>query len=218
MQAGGGEVYFGYGETELPVSAEQRQADGEVIDRVGMIRREVDRSIRRRGTPHRGAADLYQGAGHRLAADAGGGAGDCGQRERTGGRTGGLAGAGHQRAQGLHHDFALRVQADLRPGDGAQESSDAEAIRLCTLKGVGVWTAEMILLFCLQRPDIFSYDDLAIQQGLRMVYHHRQVSGRSCLRSIGGTAPVAAWPVSIWAVAGGAVPELRDYAPPGREK
>ena len=39
--------------------------------------------------------------------------------------------------------------------------------------GIGVWTAEMILLFCLQRPDIFSYDDLAIQRGLRMVYRHR---------------------------------------------
>ena len=33
----------------------------------------------------------------------------------------------------------------------------------------------MILLFCLQRPDVFSYDDLAIQRGLRMVYHHRAI-------------------------------------------
>ncbi len=46
---------------------------------------------------------------------------------------------------------------------------------LASLKGIGVWTAEMILLFCLQRPDIFSYDDLAIQRGLRMVYHHRKI-------------------------------------------
>lgn len=34
--------------------------------------------------------------------------------------------------------------------------SDEEAIReLSGLKGIGIWTAEMILLFCLQRP-IFS--------------------------------------------------------------
>ncbi len=33
----------------------------------------------------------------------------------------------------------------------------------------------MILLFCMQRPDVFSYDDLAIQRGLRMVYHHRKI-------------------------------------------
>ncbi len=72
-------------------------------------------------------------------------------------------------------DFALRVQSGAFDPETVRES-DAEAIRqLCTLKGVGAWTAEMILLFCLQRPDIFSYDDLAIQRGLRMVYHHRQV-------------------------------------------
>lgn len=46
---------------------------------------------------------------------------------------------------------------------------------MSSLKGIGVWTAEMILLFCMQRPDIFSYDDLAIQRGLRMVYHHRSI-------------------------------------------
>ena len=38
-----------------------------------------------------------------------------------------------------------------------------------------MWTAEMILLFCLQRSDIFSFDDLAIQRGLRMVYRHRKI-------------------------------------------
>lgn len=31
------------------------------------------------------------------------------------------------------------------------------------------------MLFCMQRPDIFSYDDLAIQRGLRMVYRHRRI-------------------------------------------
>ena len=33
--------------------------------------------------------------------------------------------------------------------------SDSEVIKeLVSLKGVGVWTAEMILIFCLQRPDV----------------------------------------------------------------
>ena len=41
------------------------------------------------------------------------------------------------------------------------KKSDEEAIQeLCALKGIGVWTAEMILLFCLQHPDILSYNDL----------------------------------------------------------
>ena len=116
-------------------------------------------------------------------------------------------------------DFALRVQSGAFDPETVRESSDAEAIRqLCTLKGVGAWTAEMILLFCLQRPDIFSYDDLAIQRGLRMVYHHRQV-GRELFekyrRRYSPYGSVAS--LYLWAVAGGAVPELRDYAPQGKK-
>ena len=76
----------------------------------------------------------------------------------------------------------------------------------------------MILLFCLQRPDIFSYDDLAIQRGLRMVYHHRQV-GRELFekyrRRYSPYGSVAS--LYLWAVAGGAVPELRDYALQGKK-
>ncbi|NLK07168.1 MAG: DNA-3-methyladenine glycosylase 2 family protein [Firmicutes bacterium] len=49
--------------------------------------------------------------------------------------------------------------------------SDAEVIRqLTTLKGVGIWTAEMLLLFSLQRPDIVSYGDLAIRRGMMALY------------------------------------------------
>ena len=54
--------------------------------------------------------------------------------------------------------------------------SDQEAIDyLVSLKGIGVWTAEMILLFSLERPNIFSFDDLGIKRGLRMIYHHRNI-------------------------------------------
>ena len=34
----------------------------------------------------------------------------------------------------------------------------------------------MLMLFSMQRPDILSYSDLAIQRGLRMVYHHRDIT------------------------------------------
>ena len=61
--------------------------------------------------------------------------------------------------------------------DAVREMGDAEAIAaLSSLEGVGVWTAEMLLLFCLGRPDILSYGDLAIHRGMRMVYHHRKVT------------------------------------------
>ena len=53
---------------------------------------------------------------------------------------------------------------------------DKVIAELGELRGVGVWTAEMILLFCMQRPDIFSFHDLAIVRGVRMLYHHSTVS------------------------------------------
>ena len=48
---------------------------------------------------------------------------------------------------------------------------DEEIIRkLSSLQGVGVWTAEMLLIFSLCRPDVVSYKDLAICRGMMNLY------------------------------------------------
>ena len=177
MQAGGGEMYFGYGETELQYLRSRDKRMGEVIDRVGMIRREVD--------PDLFAAVVHHIVGQQISTKAQATVWRRMQEALGTVDAGSVLAAGPEGLQALGisgrkaayiTDFALRVQSGAFDPETVRESSDAEAIRqLCTLKGVGVWTAEMILLFCLQRPDIFSYDDLAIQRGLRMVYHHRQV-------------------------------------------
>ena len=95
-------------------------------------------------------------------------------------------------------DFAEKVHTGAFDLDAVEHMSDEDAIRaLSTLKGIGVWTAEMILLFCMQRPDVFSYDDLAIQRGLRMVYHHREIDPRAASRpTAAASAPIAAWQAS----------------------
>ena len=47
---------------------------------------------------------------------------------------------------------------------------DQEVIReLVKLKGVGVWTAEMLLIFSLGRSDVLSYKDLGIRKGIMML-------------------------------------------------
>ena len=72
----------------------------------------------------------------------------------------------------------------------------------------------MILLFCLQRPNIFSFDDLAIQRGLRMVHHHRAITRKlfeKHRRWFNPYCSVAS--LYLWAVAGGAIPGMKDYAP-----
>jgi DNA-3-methyladenine glycosylase II len=49
--------------------------------------------------------------------------------------------------------------------------ADEEVIKLLTeIKGVGVWTAEMFLIFSLGREDVFSYGDLGLRNGFQKVY------------------------------------------------
>ena len=112
-------------------------------------------------------------------------------------------------------DFAEKVKTGEFALQEISQLPDNEAIQaLASLKGIGVWTAEMILLFCLQRPDIFSFDDLAIQRGLRMVYHHRKIDRKlfeKYRRRFSPYCSVAS--LYLWAVAGGAIPGMKDYAP-----
>ncbi len=49
--------------------------------------------------------------------------------------------------------------------------SDDEVIKqLSSLQGVGRWTAEMLLIFTLHRPDVVSYNDLAIRRAMMKLY------------------------------------------------
>ncbi|MFD2244653.1 DNA-3-methyladenine glycosylase family protein [Pontibacter ruber] len=48
---------------------------------------------------------------------------------------------------------------------------DEELIRhLTQIKGVGRWTVEMLLMFALERPDVFPVDDLGIQNAMKRHY------------------------------------------------
>ncbi|MFV0480320.1 MAG: DNA-3-methyladenine glycosylase family protein [Anaerorhabdus sp.] len=62
-------------------------------------------------------------------------------------------------------------------GAKLRKKSDQEIIEtLIKLRGVGKWTAEMTLLFSLQRTDILSYDDLGIRRGICLLYGLKSVS------------------------------------------
>jgi DNA-3-methyladenine glycosylase II len=54
--------------------------------------------------------------------------------------------------------------------------SDEEVIECLTkVKGIGRWTAEMFLMFVLNRPDVLPVDDLGLQEAVKRAYklHHR---------------------------------------------
>ncbi len=106
--------------------------------------------------------------------------------------------------------FAEKVKDGSFDINALYKMTDEEARKkLCSLKGVGVWTAEMIMLFCMQRKDIFSFNDLAIQRGLKMLYGHREITKalfekyRNLFSPYGSVASLY-----LWAIAGGAIPSL----------
>ena len=76
------------------------------------------------------------------------------------------------RAQGrLHQGHRRGRGAGELDLVGLRSLSDADVIlRLTALPGVGRWTAEMYLLFSLQRPDVVSWGDLAIRRGMMNLY------------------------------------------------
>ena len=84
---------------------------------------------------------------------------------------------------------------------------DATAIKqLTSLKGIGVWTAEMILLFGLKRPDVVSFGDLAIKRGMALLYGKPLIDKdlfASYARIYSPYGSVAS--LYLWAVAGGAL-------------
>lgn len=55
--------------------------------------------------------------------------------------------------------------------------SDEEVIKILTsLNGIGVWTAEMLMIFSMGRPDIVSWGDLAIRRGMCNLYNLKDIS------------------------------------------
>jgi DNA-3-methyladenine glycosylase II len=55
--------------------------------------------------------------------------------------------------------------------DELRALSDTEVIeKLTVVKGIGVWTAHMFLIFALRRPDVLPTGDLGIRAAIRKAY------------------------------------------------
>ena len=94
------------------------------------------------------------------------------------------------------------------------QTDDEVCKRLSQIKGIGIWTAEMLMTFSMQRPNIMSIDDLAILRGLRMLYHHRKITPKLFAKYKKRYSPYATVAsLYLWAIAGGACPNLVDHAP-----
>jgi DNA-3-methyladenine glycosylase II len=81
---------------------------------------------------------------------------------------------------------------------GSARLSDEELIqRLTSIRGVGRWTVEMLLIFTLGRPDVLPVDDYGVRDGYRHLYGLDEQPKPKALAEIGQVwAPhrsIAAW-------------------------
>jgi DNA-3-methyladenine glycosylase II len=88
--------------------------------------------------------------------------------------------------------------------------ADAEVIEALTrLPGIGVWTAEMFLIFSLGRPDVFSLGDLALRTAVQRV-EGRALEPKEILRAAERWRPYRSvaslylWKVAHWTEEDGA--------------
>lgn len=209
-------MYFQYGTKEIAYLTQKDQRLGQAIQKIGQVEREVDADLFSSVIHHiigqqistKAQATIWQRMHDALSAV------DAEHILAAGTAQLQSLGMTFRKAEYIT-DFAQKIQSGAFDLEGIWQKSDEEAIReLSSLKGIGVWTAEMILLFCMQRPNVFSYDDLAIQRGLRMLYHHRKIDRKlfeKYRRRFTPYGSVAS--LYLWAIAGGAIPEMRDYAP-----
>lgn len=209
-------MFFAYGKKEITYLKQKDKRLAEIIDKIGMIEREVD-------------TDLFSAVIHHIIGQQISTKAQATIWKRMKDQYGIInadtilsAGVSNLQSLGISFrkagyitDFARKVKDGTFDIDGIWKKSDEEAIKeLSSLQGIGVWTAEMILLFCMQRPNVLSFGDLAIQRGMRMVYHHRKIDRKlfeKYRRRLSPYCSVAS--LYFWAVAGGAIPGMKDFAP-----
>ena len=182
--------YFEYGETELAHLRKKDKKLGAAIDRIGMIHREVNPdlfsalvdSVVSQQISSKAAATVCQ----RLEAL-------CGMdSERINVLTVEeiqACGMSMRKASYIKNiaEAAVTKAIDF---EALPAMPDEEIIKALTaIKGIGVWTAEMLLIFSLMRPNIVSYGDLAIRRGMMNVYGLKDLPKEKFLRYAKRYAP-----------------------------
>ncbi len=83
-----------------------------------------------------------------------------------------LRGAGLSRQKLVYlRDLAEKFASGELDEDGFHHLDDEEVIaKASSVKGIGRWTAEMLLMFSLGRPDVLPVDDLGVRKGMQITY------------------------------------------------
>ncbi len=104
------------------------------------------------------------------------------EAEESGLRAAGLSG----RKVEYVRDLASHVISGELELDRLGELSDEEAIaEIVAVRGLGVWTAEMFLIFHLERPDVLSGGDLGIRKAVQVEYQLEEMPAPARVLEIG---------------------------------
>lgn len=196
---------FEYGEREIEYLKRKDKKLGAVIERIGMLEREI--------TPDPFTALVSSVVGQQISNKA---------AETVWGRFCSLIGtitpenvakANLSDIQGCgmtlkKAGYIIGIANAALSGDvdfkGLYAMTDEEIIdKLSSLNGVGIWTAEMLLIFSLCRPDIVSYRDLAIRRGMMNLYGLKDLSKEQFERyrkrysPYGSVASLYLWSLSV---------------------
>ena len=171
-------VVFEYGQKEIDYLKRKDKKLGIVIDKIGMIKREITpdpftalvSSVVSQQISNKAATTVW----NRLCALLGSITPEsitqadlaeiqgCGMSKRKASYIKGIA------------DAAVLGIVDF---NRLHTLTDEEIIKkLSSLHGVGIWTAEMLLIFSLSRPNVVSYKDLAICRGMMNLYGIKELS------------------------------------------
>src|SRR5918993_6095180 len=83
-------------------------------------------------------------------------------------------------------DLAERFMAgDIDTRRFARMEDEQIVESLTRVKGVGRWTAEMFLIFVLNRPDVLPVDDLGLREGVKVAYGLSERPGAKALMELG---------------------------------
>ena len=105
-------------------------------------------------------------------------------------------------------DLAAKALDGTIPGSRLIKRLDDEDIirRLVAVRGVGRWTAEMLLIFHCGRPDVLPVDDFGVRNGFRIAYGRRVLPTPNAMLRYGERwkpyRTVASW--YLWRAADGA--------------
>ena len=177
------EKYFEYGEQEIVYLSKKDKKLGEAIERIGIIKREVNpdlfSSLVESIVAQQISAKAAVTVTNKLYAIC-----DMNSEKLFALSLEEIQACGMsmRKASYIKNIAEAAVKKDI-DFETLQAKTNQEIIdTLTTIKGVGVWTVEMLLIFSLKRSDVVSYGDLAIRRGMMKLYGLKELPKEKFLR------------------------------------